>query len=62
MVARAHALRAAFKAYRNLQDLAFQARYGRTFDISPLDAAEAVHADLRAVERVVLAALNIPLN
>ena len=26
MVARVHALRAAFKAYRNLQDLAFQAR------------------------------------
>jgi hypothetical protein len=59
MVASVRDLRAVFPSYSRLQELAFRARYARTFSLSPADAASAVQMNLRGIEEAVLTALNV---
>ncbi len=59
MVAALNDLRPTFRSYSRMQDLAFRARYARTFSVSPADATRIVQADLRAIEEAVLTALSV---
>jgi hypothetical protein len=53
-------LRPAAQAYRNLQDLAYQARYAYRFQPTTQVLTDAVQVDLETVRRVVRQALGLP--
>lgn len=57
-VMRVASLRLAEPAYRNLQDLAYRARYQPGIRLSRTEVEQALHVDLQLVEQTVLAALN----